>query len=395
MFRLIAPRRSVFSMSRLPLRVESRRQNGQVAHVQSVRFVKPRTRMKTVAMYSIVSYVCYVAYSRIVLDPLERAAMEALESMPEEEIDEEEDKPFFIPLPGTTKQLKPVPYKGSDPEWQEFIKFSKDQKLGQKVREELANYVQHIASKHPVLAMRCGKGMKLRRFWLDVDFPQVAPPQFERSGIEIGEDYVALAKQPVDSLIVFRIRNALWPSPLVKSFWSFTKVMVEDDAKYIAEKLGLKSKRPPPSIEQIVAKHQQIFKLPNKDGPPAPAQPPAIGDATNAITSPPGPDKASLAGQKPTETEIGNAHMALHAHFFRPIMAFKAKLAQTWRPAPNFPPKGSIMVSGMVELDTPKAWLVFDVKAAWDPKARTFDPRSMQVQLRRMQPKKQGPIGGR
>lgn len=85
-------------------------------------------------MYSIVAYVCYVSYSRIVLDPLERAAMEALESMPGEEIGEEDEKPFFIPFPGTTKQLKPVPYKGSDPEWQEFIKFSKDQKLGQRVR---------------------------------------------------------------------------------------------------------------------------------------------------------------------------------------------------------------------------------------------------------------------
>jgi hypothetical protein len=68
-----------------------------------------------------------------VLDPLERAAVEALKDMPEE-LTEEDPKPLFIPFPGTTKQLKPKPYRGTDPEWQEFIKFSKDQKLAQRVR---------------------------------------------------------------------------------------------------------------------------------------------------------------------------------------------------------------------------------------------------------------------
>ena len=55
--------------------------------------------------------------------------------LPEPPADEEEDmKPLFIPFPGTTKQLKPVPYRGSDPEWQEYIKFSQDQKLAKRVR---------------------------------------------------------------------------------------------------------------------------------------------------------------------------------------------------------------------------------------------------------------------
>ena len=115
--------------------------------------------------------------------------------------DEEEMKatpPLFIPFPGTTEQLEPQPYRGSDPEWQEFIKFSKDQAEGKRVRGEhvfeglpacvnvlldiLANYVLTSAESHPILNIRCGKGMKLRRRWLDVDFPQTAPPEFVRSG---------------------------------------------------------------------------------------------------------------------------------------------------------------------------------------------------------------------
>jgi len=386
-------------MSRLPLKLEAQQQRGQVSNVQRVQFRRPRIRPRSIATSAIGIYVCYSIYSRVVLDPLERAAVEALKNIPEEELEDEMHKPIFIPFPGTTKQLNPKPYRGSDPEWQEFIKFSKDQKLAQKVREELANYVQQVALRHPVLAIRCGKQMTLRRYWLDVDFPQLAPPEFERSGIEIGDDYITWGTQPVDSLTVFRLRQALWPSALIQSFWSFTKVMVADDAKRIAGMLGMRSSPPPASLDQILARHQQLMKrpqTPSKDGPPA-ALPQPAGDATKAITAAASPEKSTLTGRKQDEVEVGpttNAAMVFHAHFFRAIMAFKSKMAQTWRPAPSYPPRGSILVSGLVELDSPKAWLVFDVKAAWDPKTRSYDGRSMHLQLRRMQLKKQGPTGG-
>lgn len=105
-----------------------------------------------------------------------------MKDLPEDEEGEEEETGLFIPFPGTTKQLKPKPYRGSDPEWQEFINFSKDKELARKVRDELAAFVRQLADKHPVLSLRCGNGMKLRRYWLDVDFPTHPPPEFERSG---------------------------------------------------------------------------------------------------------------------------------------------------------------------------------------------------------------------
>lgn len=177
------------------------------------------------------------------------------------------------------------------------------------------------------------------------------------------------------------------------SFWSFVKVLVVDDTKYIAEKIGFGASKPTPSIEQIVAKHQQMFRgpqLPNKDGPPT-SQPPAIGSGSQAIPNPPSSDKAPITGQKTGEDGTGTAGMAIAQHFLRPIMAFKVKLAQTWRPAKDYPPRGSILLSGLVELDTPKAWLVLDVTAAWNPKTRDYDARSMIIKLRRAQFKKQGP----
>ena len=170
--------------------------------------------------------------------------------------------------------------------------------------------------------------------------------------------------------------------------------MVVDDVKRVAGMLGVRQ-TPPPPLEQIIARHQQLIKgQAGKDGQPVAPQ--SIDDATKAVTTTSTPEKSSLAGKDPKDVEgdVTKALLGLHAHFFRAIMAFKTKLAQTWRPAPNYPPRGSILVSGFVELDSPKAWLVFDVKAAWDPKAAEFDARSMHLQLRRMQLKKQGPAGG-
>jgi hypothetical protein len=79
-------------------------------------------------------YVLYRVYCHVVLDPLAKT-LEGMELTPEEIKQAEEMRDsIFIPFPGTTKEIKPSPYRGTDPEWQEFIKFSKDQALAKIVR---------------------------------------------------------------------------------------------------------------------------------------------------------------------------------------------------------------------------------------------------------------------
>jgi hypothetical protein len=53
----------------------------------------------------------------------------------QEDDDEEEDlMPMFLPFPGTYKQLKPKPYAANDPEWKGFVKFSKDKEEAKRAR---------------------------------------------------------------------------------------------------------------------------------------------------------------------------------------------------------------------------------------------------------------------
>lgn len=391
---LLDARRGIFSMSQPSLRVQHQVQNGQTVNVQRVKFQKPGIRLRGVLTSIFTFYVCYTFYCHFVLDPLERAATEALKNMPDDDDEEEDEKPLFIPFPGTTKMIEPVPYRGSDPEWQEFIKFSRDTALSKRIRDELAQYVRQLADRHPVLKMRCGKGMKLRRYWLDVDFPTIPPPEYERSGIEIADDYIAWTTMPVDSLIVHKIRHAFWPTALVKSTWSFTKTLFVDDTRRFAKLLGFQTSTPP-SFDQIVAQQQRMMKkpLPTRDGPAR--ETPALTDPRKAITGTNALEKSDMmTGEANASNKEAKLGEYIYAHFFRSIMAFKGTLSRTWKPAPNYPPRGSILVGGLVELDSPKAWLVFDVRAAWDPKTKSYDPRSLYISLRRLQPKKQGPLGG-
>ena len=242
--------------------------------------------------------------------------------------------------------------------------------------------------------MRCGKDLKLRRCWLDVDFPHHPPPGFVRSGIEISDDAISWVSMPVDAATVFKIRQVLWPSAIMQSLWNFTKVLFVEDSKRVAGMLGIQTQNPQlQSIDQLLARQQQMMKsIPNKDGPnPLPA---GTEDASKSVMKVPTPLPPGPQGRNPDDEELGVGEkiaVALAQRFFAPLLAFRSKLKQTWRPAPSYPPRGSIILSGMVELESTLAYLVFDIKAAWDPATKSYDSRSMQLQLRRFQWKKQGP----
>ena len=81
---------------------------------------------------------CWIIFDALVLAPLDQVADEL------EVDDEPEEDSIFIPFPGTTKLVQPSPYRGTDPEWQEYVKFSKDPALGKRIRgtQSLLRYTE-------------------------------------------------------------------------------------------------------------------------------------------------------------------------------------------------------------------------------------------------------------
>lgn len=114
---------------------------------------------------------------------------------------------LFIPL--SSPRRRPTTfYKGTDPEWQSFIRFSEDSEKCQYIRsrssinawpsndvdrylDELANLVVFHLASLPSFRKLLGMPIVPKRFWLDFDFPTSPPPEYERDGYDKPPYFVA------------------------------------------------------------------------------------------------------------------------------------------------------------------------------------------------------------
>lgn len=89
---------------------------------------------------TVVFYACWQVFMAVVFDPLldwADAEWEAMSDKEKEEVQNmaEEDEPIlFLPFPFTTEEVKQPPYRGSDPEWEMFVKVNQDTKLQKEIK---------------------------------------------------------------------------------------------------------------------------------------------------------------------------------------------------------------------------------------------------------------------
>lgn len=194
---------------------------------------------------------------------------------------------------------------------------------------------------------------------------------------------------------MFRNRRIMRPSAVATSAWEFTKVVYMVESQRIAGMLGIQTQHPQlQSIDQLIARQQQILRGTGKDSQGPSQTSGATREAKTSVIKVNAPVIAGSEEKGSNDSDIDimqKARLANQQRFFAPLVAFKQKLQKTWKRTPDHPPRGSILMSGMVELESTAAYFVFDVSAAWDPKQRAYDKRSMHLVLRRFQWKKQGP----
>lgn len=167
--------------------------------------------------------------------------------------------------------------------------------------------------------------------------------------------------------------------------------MVSDDVKKIAKVLGLEINSGSQTTDQFMSSHQQMIKdSSTKDGAPKPTQAQLLGNAhtqkamVSVTDNPRDTGKPSI--QEELDTNPGKrAVLALYTHFMRGILAFRSKLQQTWKHAPDYPPRGSLLFQGLVSVESAKARALFDVNAYWDPKTKKWDGRSTRITLKRLE----------
>ena len=251
--------------------------HGEQVRFQAVRFKRPdlftARRLATLGLYSVTFYLAgkYIwSFLDIEVEVLEDDETEDKKREGQEVTDEEEEGPFyaeedstFIPMTWAQK-LPRTFYKGSDPEWQEFVKVAKDKDRHKKIQNELVQIVYTGTVQHPAISRQLGKDAKVGKYWLDISFPDGPPQEYQRSGIEIGDDFIAWSQQKVSPENQWRLTRALWPKAAFDSLWATTKVLAGINFRRVKEMVGWESSGDGMTPEaryrhaiEMMAKHQQ------------------------------------------------------------------------------------------------------------------------------------------
>ncbi|KAF2705170.1 hypothetical protein K504DRAFT_460436 [Pleomassaria siparia CBS 279.74] len=312
---------------------------------------------------------------------------------------------IFLPT-GLSREKPRSYYKGSDPEWQEFVKIAPDRVRLQRIRGELVSIVRNGATKNPQYASRLGKiNLTAGMDWLEFKFPDGPPAEFERPGIELTEDgIVRKTTRPVNQLIHHRLDHIFMPTAAAKSLyvdaerklrrsWRDFKVYMGWEEKRKIERLRTTtslsrlptnpqaptsttaSTTPPPSSPTAPTPNSQQPQPPTSVSPPSKESAPS--------TEPPDPvyERFGLALPKPTALTLDLTTFRQAFHREQHLMNDKLQ-----------PPRGTFIVSGLIEIIGDKAKMTLDVFAAYDPKVGKFV--MLKPRTRSYTPYSQRPRGG-
>jgi len=302
----------------------------------------------------------------------------------EDEFAEEDNT--FIPMTWPTK-LPRTFYKGSDPEWQEFVKIAKDKPRHKKLQDELVAVVFNGAKAHPRVGMSIGKDLKVGKYWLEISFPDGPPQEYVRSGIEIGDDFIAWSPQKLSPENHFRMTRALWPKATFDGFYASASMYTGIQYRRLKQALGWEDVNPfspeerfKVALEQMEAKKagkgrggSPVGGNPQTSPDGSPGSLVSVSSAANEAQSSPraSEDRSALpwvlslplpASEdlvNPTDVQIAK-HVFIHS------------LMRNWNPKKLEPPRGSFVVQGLVEIKGSKGKIMFDVQSCYDPKEAKF-----------------------
>ncbi|KAM0712194.1 hypothetical protein Q7P37_011288 [Cladosporium fusiforme] len=398
----IALRPHVRPNSRIQARNFWKRANGVQQNVQRVRMKSPLFTWKTCVtwfLYGTVTYA-YVQFFMRHVDiqieeieedtqeqPIARKADHEGEWEEQEEGDEDEyaeEDSTFIPMTWATKLPRSF-YKGSDPEWRAFVKFAKDKPRHKKIQDELVQMVYGGAQRHPRVGTQIGKDMKIGRYWLEIQFPDGPPQEYVRSGLEIGDDFIAWSPQRISPESHYRLNRALWPKATFDGLWATTKLFTGIHFRRLKQALGWEEVNPFSPEERFKLAIETMEKQKagrggssvsekartSPDGSPG-SLVSASSAASEAQSSPKASeDRIPLPWQIPLPLPSSD-DLVSPMDFQIAKHVFLGEVMKQWNPKKLEPPRGSFVVQGLVEIKGSKGKMMFDVQSCYDPKEHKY-----------------------
>ncbi|KAL1311614.1 hypothetical protein AAFC00_001725 [Neodothiora populina] len=371
------------------------RSEHQALHPYKVRFQSPGwtpRRLATFSLYSacITGYLWYFAPEVEVEIQVEEQSQDGVThasndadfqpagALEDSEFSEEDS--FFIPLTWARK-LPRTYYKGSDPEWQEFVKVAKDKPRHGRISNELADIVCQGSISHPIIAKQLGRDPKVGKYWLDMSFPDGPPQEYARRGIEVGQDFIALSTQKLSPEQQHRVTRALWPSATFNGLYASSKVLFAFQYRRLKQALGIESTPEPGSPEARMQHMLQMMQAQQEQGKLVPGKAKAdtgSGASASAATS---PSSSSSSASTTPESAAGKSVFPWLARAPTPATStemplamhiFNSTLAKDWMPKKMEPPRGTFIVQGLIQVKGSRAVMTFDVQGFYEPKSSKF-----------------------
>lgn len=303
-------------------------------------------------------------------------------------------------LPTGFSRAKPQQfYKGSDPEWQEFVRIAPDRQRIDRIRGELVGMIRAIVMKSPQWTMRLGNiNPAAGTSWLEFKFPDGPPTEFERPGIEI-TDELTLRKstRPVDEDSHRRLSNILFPTAVANSLYADSKGKL--GRIWVDFKVYIGWEEPKESRTQL---QQMLASLPPNHPPfgrqptasTSPSAPPTPLTGGGLQPSPSGKEPAPSNGEDSAYYDRFGFGLPKPTALTLDLSTFRHSFVREYRQngVKPQPPRGTFMVTGLVEVLGDRARITLDVAAAYDPKAGKFV--MLGARLRTLTVYRQNPRGG-
>lgn len=328
----------------------------------------------------------------VVFDPLLDWADEEWDALSEKEKEEmenmvDEDEPIlFLPFPFTTKEVKQPPYRGSDPEWEMFVKVNQDTKLQKEIKFGLADEIKRGVEKNPGFVRLLGGGaISVRKLWLDIIYPPAPPPQHYISGFIVDEEGLFWGDRPIDSTAASHLDKAIYPKAVALTAWTFVSFLFKQTMQDVGKALGIAGPSEPEATWQSVTLDRLKEQGSGLGGPEK---------QTVRILS---QSERPAHGHFPTGSgdvigTLFGGETQLDPRLLAAIQAASLTFARNWKPTKTPPNRGCIRVDGVVELRGKTACMAVYVLGWYDPKLRKF--MGIQTGLKHLVQLKQRPAPG-
>ena len=178
---------------------------------------------------------------------------------------------------------------------------------------------------------------------------------------------------------------------MAKSFWaSFSTSLSLQYAKFKQYfRLDEDSGNPSSALPSGVTRLDQLQESNAKQEPQTPAR-------MNKLSDPKAGEEGSAKGNSkqasPESSKILSSLPSIPSVNGAVVTAFKRTLAKNWKPPLDFGERGTLLVTGLVQIEGPKGACVLDIAASYHPRESRYTHIACGV--RNFRPRHQRPRGG-